>query len=142
MSSPIYIGTILLERNRWSPGKVPTYQVSEWMDRFKRDGFDGMELWENHAALCSDDELARLEQAPLPVVVFNSYAGLGDGGLPEREQATRLANRLGARAIKFNVGNVPEDGLSMPWPRQRPCHPGMTPASRPSCTPSASRKKC
>jgi len=110
MTTPIYIGTILLERNRWSPGKVPTYRVSEWLDRFARDGFDGVELWENHAALCSDDEFVRLEHAPLPVIVFNSYAGMGDEGLPEREQAARLANRLGASAIKFNTGNVPEDG--------------------------------
>jgi sugar phosphate isomerase/epimerase len=137
MTPPIYIGTILLERNRWSPGKAPTYRVSEWMDRFKRDGFDGLELWENHAALCADDELARLEQAPLPVAVFNSYAGMGDRGLPERGQAARLANRLGATAIKFNVGNVPEDQAeyarhALVWADSMPrvarmlceCHPG------------------
>jgi len=110
MKDEIYIGTILLERNRWSPGKVPTYQVSEWLDRFARDGFNGVELWENHAALCSDNEFVRLEHAPLPIIVFNSYAGMGDERLPEREQVAQLANRLGARAIKFNVGNVPEDG--------------------------------
>ncbi|MHB9106538.1 MAG: sugar phosphate isomerase/epimerase family protein [Armatimonadota bacterium] len=137
MTTPIYIGTILLERNRWSPGKVPTYRVSEWLDRFARDGFDGVELWENHVALCSDDELARLEHAALPIVVFNSYAGMGDGGLPERDQAARVANRLGACAIKFNVGNVPDNSAeyarnAQVWADDMPrvarmlceCHPG------------------
>lgn len=107
MKNQIYIGTILLERNRWSLGKVPTYQVSDWMDRFARDGFDGVELWENHAALCSDDELARLERSPLPIVVFNSYAGLGDCAAPERERSAAWANRLRVGAVKFNVGNDP-----------------------------------
>jgi sugar phosphate isomerase/epimerase len=137
MSNHIYIGTILLERNRWLPGKVPTYPVSDWVDRFKRDGFDGLELWENHAALCPADELTRLEQSPLPVAVYNSYAGMGDGGLPEREQAARLANRLGATALKFNFGNVPEDRAeyarnALAWADAMPgvgrmlceCHPG------------------
>lgn len=137
MKHPIYIGTILLERNRWSPGKQPTYQVGNWVDRFARDGFDGVELWENHAALCSDEELDHLEHSPLPVAVFNSYSGMGDGGLPEREQAARLANRLGATALKFNFGNVREDRAeyarnAAAWADAMPrvtrmlceCHPG------------------
>jgi len=107
VKNQIYIGTILLERNRWSAGKVPTYQVSDWMDRFARDGFDGVELWENHAALCSGEELERLARSPLPIAVFNSYAGLGDGAAPERERAAALANRFRVGAVKFNVGNDP-----------------------------------
>ena len=57
MKTEIYIGTILLERNRWTRDKKPTCLVSEWIPRFKEAGFDGMELWENHAALASSTEL-------------------------------------------------------------------------------------
>ena len=51
----IYIGTILLEVNRWTAGKEPSYLVSEWVERFAEAGFDGMELWQFHAP--PDDEL-------------------------------------------------------------------------------------
>lgn len=105
MKNQIYIGTILLEPNRWSPGRLPSYAVSEWTERFAQDGFDGMELWENHAAKCSATELARLEQAKLPVVVFNSYAGMDDASGGAREVSAGLANRLQAKAVKFNLGN-------------------------------------
>ncbi len=104
MKNRIYIGTILLEPNRWSPGRLPSYPVSEWLDRFARDGFDGLELWENHAALCPAAELARLEQARLPIAVFNSYAGLDADQGGERERSAGLANRLKATAVKFNLG--------------------------------------
>lgn len=134
---PIYMGTVLLEPNRWSPGKVPTFRVSEWVDRFARDGFDGMELWENHAALCSEQELKALEAARLPVVVFNSYAGMGDGGLSERQRAAELTNRLRAEAVKFNVGKAAAEmpeyiGHAATWANAMPgvrrmlceCHAG------------------
>lgn len=137
MKNRIYIGTILLEPNRWSPGRLPSYPVSEWLDRFAQDGFDGMELWENHAAKCSATELARLEQSRLPVVVFNSYAGMrADNGI-ERERSAGLANRLKATAVKFNLGNDRALGPqyannAMAWARTMPhvtrmlceCHAG------------------
>lgn len=47
----VLIGTILLEPNRWKPGKLPSFRVSQWLDRFADAGFAGVELWENHAAL-------------------------------------------------------------------------------------------
>ena len=62
----IYIGTILLELNRWGSPKTPTYRVSEWLDRFQEAGFDGMELWEYHATLCPSEELAALEASTFP----------------------------------------------------------------------------
>lgn len=103
----VYIGTILLERNRWAPGRQPTYRVSEWVDRFREAGFDGMELWENHAALCPPEELAALEHSPLPIAVFNSYCSFDDGGKADRERAIRLANQLRAGGVKFNMGPHP-----------------------------------
>ena len=69
-TNEIFLGTILLEPNRWpdkaestysrlqklSPFKQGTPQIlaSQWMERVVADGFDGIELWANHALLCSD----------------------------------------------------------------------------------------
>jgi sugar phosphate isomerase/epimerase len=104
MSTEIYIGTILLERNRWARGKEPTYLISEWLSRFSRAGFDGMELWENHAALASSAELAALQESAFPVAVFNSYTAFGATDNISRQEAARLATLLNARGVKFNLG--------------------------------------
>lgn len=109
----IYIGTILLERNRWAPGKVPTYLVSQWLERFRTAGFDGIELWENHAALCPEDERVRLEALAAPVAVFNSYAGFDTAGEVQRRLAAAMAVRLRAQAVKFNMG--PDPGMRVPY---------------------------
>lgn len=103
----VYIGTILLERNRWAPGKRPSYRVSEWLGRFAEAGFDGMELWENHAALCPAEEIDALVESPFRVAVYNSYAGFDDSGGAERSRAAALAGRLRAAGIKFNLGKDP-----------------------------------
>ncbi|WP_282936814.1 TIM barrel protein [Paenibacillus sp. RC67] len=100
----VYFGTILLERNRWAAGKEPSYLVSEWIPRLKQDGFDGIELWENHAALCDAAELERLSDAQLPVSVYNSYVTFEDGAEESRKQAAELIRVLGAKAVKFNFG--------------------------------------
>jgi sugar phosphate isomerase/epimerase len=104
---PVYIATVLLERNRWTPQKTPTLRVSDWAARFAEAGFDGIELWENHAALASNEEQALLERLPCPVAVFNSYAGLEEAGADVRHRAAAFAGRYGAQAIKYNTGNDP-----------------------------------
>jgi hypothetical protein len=103
--APIYLGTILLENNRWNPAdRRPTFKVSDWTQRFADDGFDGLELWENHGLLADEDERERLRTGPCPVKVFNSY----DVGDPEtagsRKQIAELAVSLGAEGMKYNTG--------------------------------------
>lgn len=83
----------------------PRTVVSEWLDRAAADGFDGVELWENHALFASEKELARLADAPLPIAVYNSYFSLHDGGELRRELALELVQKLGARAVKYNFGH-------------------------------------
>jgi len=105
----IYIGTVALEKNRWNyeAKKAPTYLVRDWLGRFAEAGFDGVELWENHAAMADEAELARLTSAPLPITIFNSYASFGDDGAADRRRAAELAKRLGAAGVKFNLPNDP-----------------------------------
>ncbi|MGD8238086.1 MAG: TIM barrel protein [Armatimonadota bacterium] len=104
----IYIGTILLEPNRWSRPKTPTYRVSEWLDRFREAGFDGMELWEYHATLCQPEELAALEASSFAASIFNTYCDFDDASEADRRRAAEMTNRLGAAGVKFNVGRAPE----------------------------------
>lgn len=103
----IYIGSILLEKGRWSADKTPTYRVSEWTERFAEAGFDGIELWEYHATLCSPEELGALEKSACPVAIFNSYASLDDDGEKDRQTVVEMTKRLGASGVKFNVGKDP-----------------------------------
>src|SRR5216117_3476335 len=98
------LGTVLLEVNRHRPGKQPTFRVSDWMSRIAQAGFEGIELWENHAASAGEDEVALLKAGALPVVIFNTYAGFLDGEEGPRERAADLVKQLGAAAVKFNFG--------------------------------------
>lgn len=137
MRTEIYIATVLLERNRWSKEKTPTFRVSEWAERFAAAGFDGIELWENHVALAPPEEVEALKAAPIPVRIFNTYATFGPEDDPRREQAAQFSRELGVRAIKFNVGG--NAGLFdtyveqvLAWRKELPdeitplceCHPG------------------
>ena len=103
----IYIGTILLELNRWGSPKTPTYKVSEWLDRFQEAGFDGMELWEYHATLAPPEELALLEATKFPVSVYNTYCDFDDASEADRKQAAEMIKRFRADGVKFNVGRDP-----------------------------------
>jgi sugar phosphate isomerase/epimerase len=117
---PIYLGTILLEPNRWPDRPETTYsrlrqvsgivqgppqvQASEWLTRAAADGFDGIELWENHALLCADAEFAQLCRPALPVTVYSSYSGLQDEDAPRRAVALAAVQALRAPGVKFNFG--------------------------------------
>ncbi len=136
----IYLGTVLLEKNRWVDGvRQPSLQVSDWAERIASDGFDGLELWENHAVLASDEERERLRALPVPVTLFNSYDRCEDETLAARRLAAETALALGAEGMKFNfgriadrheryVGNVAEWRAMLPDPFRFlcECHGGTT----------------
>nr|MDD6336495.1 hypothetical protein [bacterium] len=103
--STIYLGTVLLEKNRWS-SRIPSIRVSEWIPRIRQAGFDGLELWENHV-LKVPGELEAIEQSAFPVSIFNTYI-VFDKPEEERYQQTAAAIRaLRAPAIKYNFGTAP-----------------------------------
>jgi sugar phosphate isomerase/epimerase len=106
---PIYMGTILLDVNRWKrPEKTPAYRVSEWVDRFREAGFDGMELWQYHATRCGEEERGRLRACGWPPAVFNIYPKFTDDEMDEVAELSALAGELKAGGVKFNVGAEPE----------------------------------
>lgn len=133
---PVYLGTVLLEANRWAASRASTYRVSDWLARFATAGFDGMELWENHAAMADSQELGALKDSSLAVAVFNSYAPLDESGEFVRCSTAAMVRELRAVAVKFNVGKDParlgeELAVARQWAAQMPgvrllceCHPG------------------
>jgi sugar phosphate isomerase/epimerase len=101
----IYFGTVLLERNRWVQGeRRPSLAVSDWVRRMADDGFDGLELWENHAVLAGEEERGRLRESPVPVKLFNSYDRCETETLDARRRAAEMARFFGAEGMKFNFG--------------------------------------
>jgi len=105
--TPIYIATVLLERNRWTLDKAPSFAVSEWGQRFHDAGFDGVELWENHLLLAMDEEQAAIQDMACPVVYYNTYAGFGDEDADALREAADWIRRLGAKGCKYNLGKDP-----------------------------------
>ena len=135
--SAIFLGSVLLEPNRWSAGKEPSFRVSEWVERIRDAGFDGIELWENHYLRADEAERAALHASPCPVTIFNSYAGFERERSGDRERAAQAIGDLGAAGVKFNVGADPARTpeylqTAAEWARRLPpsvrllceCHPG------------------
>ncbi|RMD82749.1 MAG: sugar phosphate isomerase/epimerase [Lentisphaerae bacterium] len=104
----IFLGTILLERNRWSKeNRSPSYRVSDWTARIRDDGFDGLELWELHGLMVDDEERERLRTGPVPVALVNSYASCEPEDEEGRRRTAELAAFFDAEGMKFNFGREP-----------------------------------
>lgn len=131
------VNTVLLEKNRWQTVQHPSILVSDWMDAIQSDGFDGIELWANHALKASDEEVNALSAHPLPIEIFNSYVSFEDSHERERAEVASIIQQLSPKQVKFNLG--PSEALIdtyienlKQWKDQLPegcqllceCHPG------------------
>lgn len=108
--STVLLGTVAIEPNRWGgvdPSWQPTVAVSDHLDQIADAGFDGLELWEGHALRASPGEADAIAAGPLPVTVFNSYAGFDDADATGRDQAAAAVRRFASEAMKYNIGNDP-----------------------------------
>jgi hypothetical protein len=106
----IYIGTVLLEKNRWAKTapRQPSMAISDWCSRITDAGFDGIELWQNHGLLASDQERQKLKDSSSPVKILNTYAGCDTEAEEERTQTVEVGQFLGVEGMKFNFGKLPE----------------------------------
>lgn len=102
-----------MEKNRWAPGRVPTFNVSDFIDKAKADGFDGIELWQYHYTLASDEEKAKLAASGIPFI-FNSYISLVERNDELFKEIGDAVKALGAKAIKFNLGPSYVDEINVP----------------------------
>ena len=104
----IYLATVCLEKNRWTT-RLPSIKVSDYLDKIMAAGFDGIELWENHALLADEDELAKLIDSSSRIKLLNTYC-LGDKGHEtSRDASLAMAKRLAVEGIKFNFGRDFDD---------------------------------
>lgn len=109
----VLLGTVAIEPNRWgtvSPDRRPVTRLDDWLVPIAEAGFDGLEVWDRHLLEATSDDVDSVLSGPLPVTVFNSYADFGPGAAAEEERriAAVWAERTGSRAVKFNVGNDPD----------------------------------
>lgn len=99
----VYLGSIALERNRWEPGRIPTYLVSDFAQRAKDDGFDGIELWQYHYLSADARERKKLLDLEISFI-FNSYLSLADGVTDAVKDTAEAICQLRAEAVKYNFG--------------------------------------
>ena len=107
-SGSILLGTVALEPNRWgvlTPDRAPMLRSGDWLEAAESAGFDGIELWEHHAMLVPEAELATLRNSSLPLSVWSSYASFDDPEDSGRDAVASWVTRLGCEALKYNVGN-------------------------------------
>ncbi len=132
----IYIASVLLEPNRHKPPKLPSFELSSWLKCFKEDGFDGVEIWENHALKCSEKEKIALINST-DLAIFGSYCGFDPDAADSREAAAEFVKAAGINRIKYNVGKNPGSWKEyrttlLAWAESLPadvrllceCHPG------------------
>lgn len=99
-----------IEPNRWgtiSPDRAPQIRLAQWVDAIAGAGFDGLEVWDGHLTAASSSDAAAVLDGPLPISVFNSYAGFEAEGAEARTEVAAWVARTGAWGVKFNVGNDP-----------------------------------
>lgn len=101
----VYLGSIALEKNRWAPGRIPTYNVSDFAGEVEKDGFAGIELWEYHYTHTDDAERERLAASGTEFI-FNTYFNLADGITDEIKNIADAVNKLGAVAMKYNFPHI------------------------------------
>lgn len=100
----VYLGSIALERNRWESGRSPTYLVSDFVQRAKDDGFDGIELWQYHYLSADAGERKKLVDSDTSFI-FNSYLSLADGMTDAVKDVADAICQLKAEAVKYNFGS-------------------------------------
>lgn len=101
----IYLGSVSMEKNRWAPGKIPTFNVSEFTKRAIADGFYGIELWEHHYTLASAEEKEKLASCGIPFI-FNCYTSFAQPDEEEFKIVADAVKALNATAVKFNLDSA------------------------------------
>jgi sugar phosphate isomerase/epimerase len=106
----ILFATVCIERNRWTPQRVPTIRVSQWGPRAIACGFDGLELWAPHADAEDTEERILLTQGKAgPIIILNAYDSfdITPHARAGREKTIALIRQLGVEGVKVNLGADP-----------------------------------
>ncbi len=108
--SELYLCTVALEKNRWAPGRTPSFQVSDLIPDILSGGFDGIELWQYHFINASDEEKAKLSESSVPFYL-STYVSLVNRNEETYKALGDAAKAIKAKGFKFNFGKRPEDDM-------------------------------
>lgn len=97
----VFLCTIAMEKNRWST-KIPSFAVSDFVERAVKDGFDGLELWENHLLLADSKEQEKLYGAGIPWI-YNTYLRFDQGVTSRMREIADVITRLNPEKVKLNL---------------------------------------
>ncbi len=74
-NTPLYLSTLLLEKNRWN-GKGPALILADHMEEIAEAGFVGLEVWMNHLYFISRSEWESIRdkstELDLPIALISS----------------------------------------------------------------------
>jgi hypothetical protein len=108
-SSPVYLSSLLLEKNRWN-GKGPALPVAEWIEPIAESGFNGCELWFNHLAFVSRSDWeairseATLHQAEIPMIFGHLPTETTEKAKRQRESLLDAVDFFKPKALRFHLG--------------------------------------
>ncbi len=111
-STPVYLSTFLLEKNRWN-GKGPSLLVSDWVEPIAEAGFRGMEIWFPHLLFSSRSEWESIREksmeADIPVSFLYAQfpADASDKSHRHRDTLIEAADYFAPQGLKISV---PEAG--------------------------------
>ncbi|NND70527.1 MAG: sugar phosphate isomerase/epimerase [Rhodothermales bacterium] len=60
MNNRVLLGSIALEPNRWTPDKIPHFDLEKLLPSIARAGFQGVEVWQFHIDALSQTELGKV----------------------------------------------------------------------------------
>jgi len=105
-STPVYLSTFLLEKNRWN-GKGPSLLVSDWIEPIAEAGFRGVEVWGPHFFFASRSEWETMreksQEADIPIVFLYSHLPLdkSDKSARQRDSLIEAADYFGVVGLKL-----------------------------------------
>ncbi|HAO99469.1 MAG TPA: hypothetical protein DCQ83_05440 [Fibrobacteres bacterium] len=105
-STPLYLSSFLLEKNRWN-GKGPSMLVSEWIEPMVEAGFKGLEIWAPHLLLASRSEWEAIREkasdTDIPVVFLYALLPTDNSDKSNRFRDTMLEamNYFDCQGLKF-----------------------------------------
>lgn len=108
--SEIYLCSVALEKNRWAPGRMPSFQVSDLIPDILNGGFDGIELWQYHYTNASGEEKEKLSESSVPFYL-GTYVSLVNRNDDSYKALGAAAKAIRAKGFKFNFGKKPEEGV-------------------------------
>ncbi len=108
-ANDIYLATICIEKNRWAKERRSSIDLFEYIPLIADAGFNGIELWEQHATGLDPEALARARDLALekrcPIVIYNTYVLTipEERHVAHRRRLDEIGRALGVRAYKYNI---------------------------------------